>query len=86
MHRVLTYSATCQIYWVIWYSPVLFPDRDILPFAQERLIELSKIWSVKCNEVHLNIFFRGVYKLILAIQIIYGWLGSTNKMKYPGSV
>lgn len=62
-------------------SPFSIPDRDILSFAQERSIELSKIWSVKCNEVHLNLFFRGVYRLILAIRIIYGWLGSTNKMK-----
>ena len=29
--------------------PVLFPDRDILLFAQERLIESSKIWSAKSN-------------------------------------
>ena len=53
----LTYSATCQIYWVIWDSPVLSPDRDILCFAQKRLIELSKICSVKCNEVQLEIHF-----------------------------
>jgi hypothetical protein len=33
----LTYSATCQIYWVIWDLPVLFPDRDILCFAEEIL-------------------------------------------------
>ena len=71
MHRGLTYSATCQIYWVIWYFPVLFPDQDILSFAQQRLIELSKIWSVKYNEVEFNLFFRGVDRLILAIRIIY---------------
>jgi hypothetical protein len=41
MHLGLTYSATCQIYWVTWDSPILSPDRDILSFAQERLIELS---------------------------------------------
>ncbi len=77
MHRGLTYSATCQIYWVIRYFPVLFPDRDILSFAQERLIELSKIWSVKCNEVKLNSFLnlKRVYRLILSIRIIYGCLG-----------
>ena len=51
MHCGLTYSATCQIYWVIWYFPVLFPDRDILLFAQQRLIELSKIWSVKLSTI-----------------------------------
>lgn len=33
----LTYSATCQIYWVIWDLPLLFPDRDILCFAEEIL-------------------------------------------------
>lgn len=42
MHRGLTYSATCQIYLVIRYFPVLLPDRDIPSFAQERLIESSK--------------------------------------------
>lgn len=82
MHIGLTYSATCQIYWVIWDFPVLSPDRDILCFAQERLIESSKIWSVKCNQTH---FLRG-FRLLLPIRIIYGWLGWTNKMKYPGSV
>ena len=45
----LTYSAACQICWVIWYFPVLSLDRDILYFAQERLIESSTIWSAKCN-------------------------------------
>lgn len=71
----LTYSATCQIYWVIWDSPVLSPDRDILCFAQKRLIELSKICSVKWNEVQLEIyfiFFWGVSRLIFSIRMIYG--------------
>ena len=45
----LTYSATCQTYWLIWDLPVLSPDGDILCFAQERLIELSKNRSVKYN-------------------------------------
>ena len=35
IHLGLTYSATCQIYWVIWDFPVLSPDRDILCFAQK---------------------------------------------------
>ena len=56
MHLGLTYSATCQIYWVIWDFPVLSPDRDILCFAQKKLIELSKICSVKRNEVQLDPF------------------------------
>ncbi|RWR97764.1 clp protease proteolytic subunit chloroplast [Cinnamomum micranthum f. kanehirae] len=43
----LTYSVTCQTYWVIWDFPVLSPDRDILCFAQERLIEPSIIRSAK---------------------------------------
>lgn len=67
----------------IRYFPVLFPDRDIPSFARERLIQLSKIWSVKCNQIH---FLGRVYGLILSIRIIYGWLGQTNQMKYPGSV
>lgn len=78
MHLGLTYSATCQIYWAVWDFPVLSPDRDILCFAQERLIESSKSWSVK--------FICGGFRLILSIRIIYGWLDWTNKMKYPGSV
>lgn len=86
MHLGLTYSATCQIYWVIWDFPVLSPDRDILCFAQKKLIELSKICSVKRNEVQLDPFCEEVSRLILAIKIIYGRLGWTNKMKYPGSV
>lgn len=32
-----------------------------------------------------SIFGRGS-RLLLSIRIIYGWLGWTNKMKYPGSV
>lgn len=84
MHRGLTYSATCQIYLVIWYFPVLLPDRDILSFAQERLIESSKIWSVKYNEVQFNLFFRGVYRLIFLIIIIYNlwlaWLDQKNEI------
>lgn len=85
----LTYSATCQIYWVIRDSPVLSPDRDILCFTQKRLIELSKICSVKCNEMQLEIhfiFFGGVSRLIFSIRMIYGWLGWADKIKYPGSV
>jgi hypothetical protein len=71
MHLGLTYSATCQIYWVTWDSPILSPDRDILSFAQERLIESSKIWSVKCNYIYF-VFLEGVSRLILSIRIIYG--------------
>ncbi|RWR97901.1 clp protease proteolytic subunit chloroplast [Cinnamomum micranthum f. kanehirae] len=50
----LTYSVTCQTYWVIWDFPVLSPDRDILCFAQERLIEPSIIRSnfVLINRLH----------------------------------
>ena len=33
----LTYSVTCQKYWVIWDLPVLFPDQDIRCFAEEIL-------------------------------------------------
>jgi len=84
MHRGLTYSATCQIYWVTWNFPILSPDRDIPSFAQKRLIELSKFWSVKYNLI-LFLFCRGI-RLILSIRIIYGWLDWTKKMKYPGSV
>ena len=62
----------------IRYFPVLFPDRDIPSFARERLIQLSKIWSVKCNQVR---FLGRVYGLIFSIRIIYGWLGQTNQMK-----
>lgn len=58
MHLGLTYSATCQIYWVTWDFPILSPDRDILSFAQERLIDLSKIWSVKCNYIYF-VFLEG---------------------------
>lgn len=72
MHLGLTYSATCQIYWVTWDSPILSPDRDILSFAQERLIDLSKIWSVKCNHIYFVFFLGGVSRLILSIRIIYG--------------
>lgn len=64
MHLGLTYSATCQIYWVIWDFPVLSPDRDILSFTPKRLIESSKIWSVKCNEVQLDRFFGEVSRLL----------------------
>ena len=81
MHPGLTYSATCQICWVIRDFPVLFPDRDILCFAQERLIESSKIWSVKCNQIH----FGGI-QITIIIRIIYGQLSGTKKLKYPGSV
>ena len=86
MHLGLTYSATCQIYWVIWDFPILSPDRDSLGFAPKKLIELSKICSVKCNEVQLDPFCAEVSRLILAIKKIYGRLGWTNKMRYPGSV
>ena len=72
MHRGLTYSATSQIYWVTWNFPILSPNQDIPSFAQKRLIELSKFWSVKYNLI-LFIFCRGI-KLILSIRIIYGWL------------
>ena len=72
MHLGLTYSATCQIYWVTWDSPILSPDRDILSFAQERLIDLSKIWSVKCNYIDFVFWGREVSRLILSIRIIYG--------------
>jgi hypothetical protein len=58
----LTYSATCQTYWVIWDLPVLSPDGDILCFAQEILIESSINHSER--EVQLDQF------CILGIQII----------------
>lgn len=35
MQLGLTYSATCEIYWVTWDFPVLSPDRDIPGFDQE---------------------------------------------------
>lgn len=36
-------------------------------------------------ELDLFLVFGG-FKLILSINKIYGWLGWTNKIKYPGSV
>jgi len=82
----LTYSATCQTYWVIWEFPVLSSDRDTLCFAQKRLLDLKTINNLE-REVQLDPFLRGSRSiLLLSIIKIYGWLGWTNKMKYPGSV
>lgn len=64
MHLGLTYSATCQIYWVIWYFPILSLDGDILCFAPKNKIELSKICSVKRNEVQIDPFCEEVSRLI----------------------
>jgi hypothetical protein len=68
MHLGLTYSATCQIYWVIRDFPVISPDRDILSFTPKKtLVESSKIWCVKWNEVQLDRFlgfWEGVYRLL----------------------
>ena len=93
MHLGLTYSATCQIYWVVWDFPVLSPDGDIIlsftPPQKKGLIKPSKIVSVKCNEVQLDRFGWGKVRYLnyySKFQIIYGWLGCNNKMKHPGSV
>lgn len=64
MHLGLTYSATCQIYWVIWDFPILSLDGDILRFASKKKIELSKICSVKRDEVQIDPFCEEVSRLI----------------------
>ena len=66
MHLGLTYSATCQKYGVIWDFPVLFPDRDILCFAQEIKMESSKNWSVKCMQ--LDPLFGGIHSTIYQLE------------------
>jgi hypothetical protein len=72
----LTYSATCQTYWVIWDFPVLSPDRDTLCFAQKRLFEPSNQYNNLEREIQLH--FKGIkinINIILSISKIYGWLG-----------
>lgn len=58
MHLGLTYSVTCQIYLVIWDLPRSPPRwRYTSLSSPKKLIESSKIWSVKSNEVQLDRFF-----------------------------
>ena len=68
----------------------------ISPFSLT--IEISSVSPQKDRLNHQNLerevqfdpfFWGGIFKLILLILLIkknYGWLGWTNKMKYPGSV
>jgi len=57
----LTYSATCQIYWVIWDFPVLSPDRDILCFAQKRFGIIKKLErEVKSSEIISFFVLEGI--------------------------
>lgn len=81
MHLGLTYSATCQIYLVIWDFPVFSP------------IEISSVSPRKIHfiiknlerEVQLDPFWGG-FGLLLSIRRIYGCLSWTTTLKYPGSV
>ena len=75
----LTYSATCQTYWVIWNFPVLSPGRDTLCFAQKNC--LNHQFNNLEREIQLDP--RGSRSiLILLIIQIYGWLGWTNPIKW----
>ena len=78
----LTYSVTCQTYWVIWDLPALFPDRDILCFAEEILYWVNhhsfgtrsqiSIWKNKMIYVLIDTIF--VTKSFLDIKYMnYEW-------------
>ena len=79
MPRGLTYSVACPIYWVMWYFPVISPDRDIPSFPPNRLIESSKIGSVKLN----SIFFWGDIQIRINIinleESMVGLVGPINQ-------
>ena len=76
----LTYSAACQICWVIWYFPVLSLDRDILYFAQERLIESSTKKKNHLIEIrnslnfHPKICFENHMVLFLFLFLLFRFL------------
>lgn len=64
--------------------PRSLPRSRYPPFRPRKIDSIIKNLE---REVQLDLFFFGrVYRLILSIRIIYGWLGQANKMKYPGSV